>query len=83
MENMELTTTKTETRIIVLPKGGSLELTLSPGFYDRVRLHFGLASDAPVDDDHLRMFVFGAFKGAVDKAEEEMMSDGRPATNAQ
>jgi hypothetical protein len=77
---MELTTT--ETRTIVLPKGGALELTLSPKFYDRVRLHFGLASDAYVDDDHLRMFVFGALKGAVDKAEEEMMSDGRPTTGA-
>lgn len=73
----------TETRLITLPKGGTLELTVMPGFYDRVRLHFGLAADAPVDNDHLRMFVFGAFKGAVDKAEEEMRHDGRPEASAQ
>lgn len=73
-----------ETRTIPLPKGGELELTLSPGFYERVRLHFGLDPAAPVDDDHLRMFVFGAFKTAVDKADEEMMThDGRDTTGAQ
>jgi hypothetical protein len=70
-----------ETRHIPLPKGGTLELTVMPGFYERVRLHFGLPSDAPVDDDHLRMFVFGAFKTAVDKAEGEMLNGG-PKVNA-
>lgn len=70
-----------ETRLIKLPKGGTLELEIKPGFYDRVRLHFNLATDAPVDDDHLRMFVFGALKGAVDKAEEEMLHGG-PKVNA-
>ena len=71
-----------ETRHIQLPKGGSLELEVRPGFYERVRLHFGMASGAPVDDDHLRMFVFGALKGAVDKAEEEMLDGGGPKVNA-
>lgn len=76
-------TATTETRLIPLPKGGTLELTVMPGFYDRVRGHFGLASDAPVDDDHLRMFVFGAFKTAVDKAERELQEDGRPEDSPQ
>lgn len=70
-------TAAAETRFIPLPRGGTLELTVMPGFYDRVRNHFGLASDVPVDDDHLRMFVFGAFKTAVDKAEKELQEDGR------
>ena len=72
-----------ETRLIPLPKGGTLELEVRPGFYDRVRVHFGMPAGAPVDDDHLRMFVFGAFKTAVDKAEEEMVSGGKPGTGTQ
>lgn len=72
-----------ETRFITLPKGGILELEVRPGFYERVRLHFGLVDDAPVDDDHLRMFVFGTLKGAIDKAEEEMRCDGKPEASAQ
>lgn len=60
---------ETEVRTIVLPKGGTLELDVRPGFYDRVRAHFRLQPEAGITDDHLRMFVFGAFKGAVDKAE--------------
>jgi hypothetical protein len=67
-----------ETRHVPLPKGGTLELEITPGFYDRVRLHFNLANDVPVDDDHLRMFVFGALKNAVDKAEGEMNDERRP-----
>lgn len=72
-----------EIRLISLPKGGTLELTVMPGFYDRVRSHFGLVSDAPVDDDHLRMFVFGTFKTAIDKAEREQQEDGRSEGNPQ
>lgn len=71
-----------ETRLIPLPKGGTLELEVRPGFYERVRMHFGLTSEAPVDDDHLRMFVFGALKTAVDKAEGEMLDNGGPEVNA-
>ncbi len=58
-----------ETRIVRLPKGGELEFTVMPGFYERVRAHFGLAPGAVVEDDHLRMFVFGSLKNAVDKVE--------------
>lgn len=71
-----------EIRLIPLPKGGTLELTVMPGFYDKVRSHFGLTSDVRVDDDHLRMFIFGVFKTAIDKAEREQhgikKSEGTP-----
>jgi hypothetical protein len=60
-----------EVRLIKLPKGETLEVTIFPGFYERVRSHFGLLPNAYVDDDHLRMFVFGSFKTAIDKVEEE------------
>lgn len=67
-----------EVRLIKLPMGGVLELDIRPGFYDKVRQHFGMDSNESVDDDRLRMFVFGAFKGAIDKAEAEMMTgDGK------
>jgi hypothetical protein len=59
-----------ETRSIKLPRGETLELTIEPGFYDKVRQHFQLQITDVVTDDHIRMFVFGAVKGAIDKAEK-------------
>lgn len=59
----------TETRHIKLPKGGTLELEIQPGFYDRVRRHFSMQPSDHVDDERIRMFIFGAVKGALDKAE--------------
>ena len=70
-----------ETRYIKLPKGETLELGIYPGFLDKVRKHFGLADTEPVDDEYLRMFVYGATKGAVDKAERELTKDERPKEN--
>jgi hypothetical protein len=68
-----------EVRLVPLPKGEVLELTIHPGFYDKVRQHFNLLPNQEVSDDHLRMFVFGALKGAIDKAEAGMKKDERPA----
>jgi hypothetical protein len=48
------------TRTIALPKGGSLEVSMTPEFLNRVRKQFALSSDADVHDDHVRMFVWGA-----------------------
>lgn len=58
-----------DVRLIQLPKGETLELTILPGFLAKVCQHFGLASEKDVTDDHLRMFVWGSFKNAVDKEE--------------
>lgn len=57
-----------EHRSISLPRGGTLELDMAPGFLAAVRNHFGLGPDEYVTDDHLRMFVYGATKGALDRA---------------
>ena len=54
---------------IPLPKGGTLEVDVTQKFLDIVRSHFGIPSNQQVDDDHIRMYVWGAFKNAVDKAE--------------
>lgn len=60
-----------EHRNVVLPNGNVLELEIKDGFYDKVRQHFGLPTDSYVDDDHLRMFVYGSLKTAIDRVENE------------
>lgn len=65
-----------EKKLVTLPKGGTLELEIWPGFMDKVRQHFLLSSDQEPTDEQLRMFVYGAFKGAIDKAEKEGVVDG-------
>ena len=59
-----------ETRMIKLPNGNILEVTINPGFLFRVAQQFGI-NEAEVVDDHIRMFIFGAFKNAIDKAQNE------------
>jgi hypothetical protein len=57
------------TKSIALPRGGSLDVDLTPKFLDVVRNHFNLSHVLDVNDDHIRMYIWGAFKNAVDKAE--------------
>lgn len=59
----------TEKKNILLPKGGVLEVDVTQKFLDVVRAHFGVPADQTVSDDHVRMYVWGAFKNAIDKAE--------------
>ena len=59
-----------EIRTIKLPGDrGILEVTMTPQFITELRKRFMLADDQPVEDDHIRMFVWGAVKNAIDKAE--------------
>ena len=60
-----------EVKFIKLPSGETLEVTIYPGFIEKVRAHFGLGLSLPVDDDHIRMYIYGAFKGAIDRQENE------------
>lgn len=53
---------------IYLPKGGILEVDITPKFLDILCSHYNLSSQLLVDDDHIRMYVWGAFKNALDKA---------------
>lgn len=64
-----------ETRNITLPQGGTLEVKLSQSFIDRVKQHFGIFGDQLVDDDHVRMYLFGAFDSAITKVEREVKDD--------
>lgn len=54
---------------IQLPKGGFLEVEATPQFIEIVKKHFQLQRNHDVSDDHIRMYVWGAFKNAVDKVE--------------
>jgi hypothetical protein len=66
-----------ETRHIKLPQGGVLDVELTQDGIDRLKQHFGVFGDQPLDDDHVRMYVYGALDNAVSKAEREM-KDAKP-----
>lgn len=55
---------------ITLPNRQTLEVQLTPSFLDKVALQFQIEKNE-VSDDHIRMFIYGALKGAIDKAENE------------
>lgn len=63
-----------ETRNILLPQGGTLHITMTDHFKIAVRNQFGLMPNDPIEDDHIRMFLFGAVKNALDKAEGEIVT---------
>jgi len=55
---------------IALPRGGTLEVDVTPQFLEIVQKHFQLSNLSLVDDEHIRMYIWGAFKNAIDKAEK-------------
>jgi hypothetical protein len=56
-------------RNIVLPNGSTLEVTINPGFLEKVASQFNLNEVKDVSNEHIRMYIFGAFKNAIDKVE--------------
>ena len=58
-------------RKIVLPSGGELEVEMTPDFLAYVRRQFNLTEEDVVTDDHIRMFVHGSVKGALDDVESD------------
>jgi hypothetical protein len=56
-------------RNITLPRGGVLEVSMTDDFVQRVRKQFDLANVDEVTDDHVRMFIFSAVKGGLDRHE--------------
>ena len=59
-----------ETINVDLPKGGSLEVHITPEFIMKVQEHFNIDSMENVNHDHIRMFIYGSVKGAIEKAEK-------------
>jgi hypothetical protein len=66
-----------DVRVISLPVGGILEVSLTAEICRKIREQFNLSDDQQIENDHVRMFVWGACKTAFDKAEQEMRQDGR------
>lgn len=58
-------------REIKLANGEILTVEVRPGFYDKIRTQFMLSKEQDVSDEHIKMFIFGAVKSAIDKAEGE------------
>jgi hypothetical protein len=56
-----------EKRIIKLPAGGDLEVFTTPKLFETIRQHFNLNSVEEVTDNHIRMFIYGSTKSALDK----------------
>ena len=55
---------------IALPKGGILEVDVTPQFLQIVQKHFELSNISFVEDEHVKMYIWGAFKNAIDKSEK-------------
>jgi hypothetical protein len=55
---------------ITLPRGGTLEVDVTPQFLEIVQKRFMLSNLSSVNDEHIRMYIWGAFKNAIDKAEK-------------
>ena len=68
---MNMDTTGFIKKNIELPTGGTLEVDLTDRFLEVVKTHFELASVKEVRDEHIRMYIWGAFKNAIDKTEKE------------
>ena len=71
-----------EVRKITLPQGGILEVEMTQAFIDKLKQHYGLFGDQQLDDDHVRMYVWGAVNTAVNKAEREITQDAKPEGTA-
>tara|TARA_R110001592_G_scaffold225648_2_gene481636 strand:- start:354 stop:548 length:195 start_codon:yes stop_codon:yes gene_type:complete len=59
-----------KTKIIKLPKGGNLEVSMTKKFLNVVSNHFKLSCESDVTDEHIRMFVYGSFKNAIDTVDK-------------
>ena len=63
-----------EKRLIQLPKGGELEVSITDAFLKQVRDYFDIDSQSIVSNDHVRVFVYESFKSAVEKVEKNRLN---------
>ncbi len=65
-------------------RDGVLEIQMTQAFIDKVKQHFGIFGHMELEDEHVRMYVYGAVNTAVGKAEREAQDVGeRPTGNAE
>jgi hypothetical protein len=55
-------------RTIQLSNGNNLDVECSPAFIERIKQQFNL--DTEPTDKHIRMFIFGSLKSALEKIEK-------------
>lgn len=67
-----------ETRRITLKDNQILEVQMSQPFIDKLRQHFGLFGEQQLEDEHVKMYVWGAVSTAVEKAEEDVKDAVKP-----
>lgn len=65
---MHIDESDTVTREIKLPSGETLHVQLTSVLADKIREHFGVHPGAHLDDDHIRMYIYGSVKNAIDQA---------------
>lgn len=59
-----------EVRKIVLRDGSVLEIEMSQTFVEHVRKQFMLNETQSVEDEHIRMYFYGAVDNALKKVED-------------
>lgn len=64
-----------ETRKIPVKDGQVLEVEMTQKFIDHLREHFSLSKGQRLEDEHVKMYVWGAVNSAVDKAALEVKQD--------
>ena len=69
---MDPRTTIIEVRRIPVQGGQVLEVEMTEKFIVQLRRHFDLYEGQLLEDDHIRMYVYGAFNNAVTKAEHDI-----------
>ena len=71
-----------DVRKILVKDGNVLEVEMSQQFIDRLRTYFGLSSDQPLEDSHVKGYVLRAVDAAVSKAESGINeNEDRPQGN--
>jgi hypothetical protein len=68
-----------ETRSIPVQDGQTLEVQMTQPFIDRLRQHFGLFGDQRLEDEQVKLYVWGAVNTAVAKVEHEITEVAQPA----
>jgi len=53
---------------IDLPRGGTLEVDVTPQFLEILKKHFNFSKHEEITDDHIRMFIWGSLNNAIEKS---------------
>jgi hypothetical protein len=61
-----------DVRNVELPRGGTMEVQLTQDMIGRISCQFNVP-ESSITDEHVRMFLWGAIKNAIEKAELDSM----------